>query len=570
MATTQTLEKRSVFDSLIRGWDSRIRLRQRLIWLPRAVLLGLVVGLIGAYLSRISPRLSDGTIIAITGIAIAACVAIMLFLIQVRARTPLQSARELDMEFGLQERLSTALELLEGRIKGHPEINDYQIQDAWHTAREIDPKAGVELQVRVRDWVVVAVAALGLALVILLPDAADNLTPAQAAVIEEASDTVRDITESVAANTTLEEERRESLLQTLENSLDTLEDENTSPEEAFAVMRDVEEALRNQAQQLGERVRIQQEALNATAEALREFGQPSNEEGEEIPTLSELLEQARAQMENLTSEQRAALANALDQAAEANLDINPELAEALEQAAENVQQGNQQLSQEALEQALEDLQNLEESQLDQNQMIQQLEQNAEAAEEASNQIARPSEQQGEQPDPNSQNIQQGENPNQPLPANASLPSSEQQPPTGGEQPNDQQEGNSSSVGAGDSDDTGTTATFNSSEEGEIDQDNTPDGTGVAEYEVIYSPQRIGEEGQSPGESIELESDPGDMPVVEGDFSENPAGAAIVPYNQVFTTYQNAANRAIDVGFVPPSRRDIVRNYFTSLEPDDGP
>ena len=40
----------------------------------------------------------------------------------------------------------------------------------------------------------------------------------------------------------------------------------------------------------------------------------------------------------------------------------------------------------------------------------------------------------------------------------------------------------------------------------------------------------------------------------------------VPYNQVYSDYANAANHALDSGYVPLGLRDVVRDYFTSLEP----
>ena len=43
--------------------------------------------------------------------------------------------------------------------------------------------------------------------------------------------------------------------------------------------------------------------------------------------------------------------------------------------------------------------------------------------------------------------------------------------------------------------------------------------------------------------------------------------SIVPYNQVFGNYAEAANRALDPGYIPLGLRDVVREYFTSLAPE---
>jgi hypothetical protein len=40
----------------------------------------------------------------------------------------------------------------------------------------------------------------------------------------------------------------------------------------------------------------------------------------------------------------------------------------------------------------------------------------------------------------------------------------------------------------------------------------------------------------------------------------------VPYNQVFSDYSNAANQALERDYIPLGLRDVVRDYFSSLEP----
>ncbi|MDQ7036673.1 MAG: hypothetical protein Q9P01_18125 [Anaerolineae bacterium] len=40
----------------------------------------------------------------------------------------------------------------------------------------------------------------------------------------------------------------------------------------------------------------------------------------------------------------------------------------------------------------------------------------------------------------------------------------------------------------------------------------------------------------------------------------------VPYNQVFRTYEDAANRALENDYVPLGMQDVVRDYFSSLQP----
>jgi hypothetical protein len=96
-------------------------------------------------------------------------------------------------------------------------------------------------------------------------------------------------------------------------------------------------------------------------------------------------------------------------------------------------------------------------------------------------------------------------------------------------------------------------------------DNNADGLGEGEFEAVNVPRRIGD-APNDGSSVELEPDASNSPLREGDFSENPTGQVTVPYNQVFSDYAGAANRALDSDYVPLGLRDVVRDYFTSLEP----
>ena len=42
--------------------------------------------------------------------------------------------------------------------------------------------------------------------------------------------------------------------------------------------------------------------------------------------------------------------------------------------------------------------------------------------------------------------------------------------------------------------------------------------------------------------------------------------ALVPYYEVYYEYLDAANQAIEQSYVPSGLKDVVREYFTRLEP----
>jgi hypothetical protein len=96
-----------------------------------------------------------------------------------------------------------------------------------------------------------------------------------------------------------------------------------------------------------------------------------------------------------------------------------------------------------------------------------------------------------------------------------------------------------------------------------DRDNNPDGLGEADYDPVFAPQNIGGGG---GDEVRLEANPDDTPLQEGEFSANPDGQVTVPYNQVYSDYADAASRALDADYIPLGLRDVIRDYFSSLDP----
>jgi hypothetical protein len=60
---------------------------------------------------------------------------------------------------------------------------------------------------------------------------------------------------------------------------------------------------------------------------------------------------------------------------------------------------------------------------------------------------------------------------------------------------------------------------------------------------------------------------GDTQVREGqDPLPGTANPALVPYQQVYSQYLQAANQAVESGYIPPELKDYIKSYFTQLEP----
>jgi hypothetical protein len=605
------------FTTLVRRWDQRSRLQQMLGWLPRTLILGVLLGLVLAVISRMRPFLTDMQVLLATVVAGIGFSLVMALGIWLWRRSTITSARRFDREFGLKERVSTAIELLEGKIRADTILADHQMSDAYTHASQIHHTTLLPLKPVWREWGLLGgmVAAL-LIMLLLIPavNAQDLSGQNQQVAIDSAADEVKDIIEAVSADTTLTEEQRQPLLEALQENLETLNDEQITPEEAYASLEDVEAQLQEQADQLETEADAQQSALNEANTQLQSSAGVPPAEGQE--TFSESLDSLSQRLESMTPEERQQAADALEQAADAMQETNPEMAQALRDAAQALRDGDLDEAQEKLDEAAQQAQQQETQAQQQQQSAENMTNSAAQAGQAAQQIA----QGGQQS--NSQNSDQSQ-------AGAQQPG-DQSSNSGGQQPNQtgdqagsqgdqpgsqgsgQQEGENSqgsqsstsgtgkeggsapgdgapSTGAGLDNSQGTGG--NSSEgsdgqsgggagnaEGDLGQNSTggsrdpnasannePDGSGVREYEPIFAPNSIDSEGN--GEEIQLDTSEGDQPLTDGEFQENPTGNTMVPYNEVFSNYADAASRALNQDYIPLGLRDVIRDYFSSLDPN---
>ena len=95
------------------------------------------------------------------------------------------------------------------------------------------------------------------------------------------------------------------------------------------------------------------------------------------------------------------------------------------------------------------------------------------------------------------------------------------------------------------------------------QNNNPDGLGEGDFAPVYAPRRL---GAADGPQLFLETNPDEAPLVEGDFAPNPSGEALVPWNEIYSDYRDAASRALESDYIPLGLRDVVHDYFSALEP----
>lgn len=591
-------EQHQSLKALVKTWDDRFRWQRTAAWFARCLMPGLMVGIVMGVLSRTRPLLTNPQVGLIGLLGMIIGVSILWAWVWLLPYRPLKSARRFDIQFGLKERVSTALELTEGRIRANDEITPRQLDDAYAQASTIDARARLPIRGDWREWLVVGLLLLALLLLVLLPNRkAESLnrnTAARQAIAAAAAD-VRDAIEEVATDTTLQEADRESLLERLQTSLETLEDEDISEEEALATLNDVEELLNREANELNERAQQQQQALERAAEALGEpettAQNPPQQQAAEQQSAGEQAQQSLAdllqELEQMTPEAAESAAQQLEQAANALEETAPEAAESLREAAEAMRRGDMEAAREALEEAARQMQQAAQSQQQNQQSSQQMQDMAQQMQQQQQAIGlsqQPQEQgqqgesmegmpqqgQGESEQQGGQGDSSGQQ-GQPQNAQQGQPEgnqSGQQPPNNqgegeGQQGSAQNPGSTSSNQIGDQpgSQTGDTSGFEETGE-EPEGGGSPGGEGV--FEEVFAPRAP---QVPPGsEEMILQPEAGDAPLREGDFSENPSGAVTVPYNQVFSDYANSANQALDQDYIPLGLRDVVREYFTSLAP----
>jgi len=210
--------KATELELILDRWEQRYEWRLLSRTVPRsliaALLLSLVIGAVGYWRFRLA---AEQLALIAAGLCALGGILNVLYTL-VFPRSLAEKARYFDIEFGLRERVSTAFELMHGRIKTHPEIESRQIADALAHARAIDPSARITMDFRPREFGVLAILLLAMIGMLLLPAIAgeDFLPDPPSAAVEAAKEDLREIIETAAKDTNLEDVDRQQLLEALE------------------------------------------------------------------------------------------------------------------------------------------------------------------------------------------------------------------------------------------------------------------------------------------------------------------------------------------------------------------
>jgi len=569
-------------------WERRQRWQRTWLWLPRSLLPGLVAGLALMLWTRLR-SLVPATELWLPG-AVLAAVGLLLLLLHIwlRPRPPLSLARKFEQEFALGERLSTALELIEGRIHSSAELAARQVEDARARARAVDVAARLPLRSDRRAWALVLLALLAFALLLRLPvpgAPAAGQEAAQEAAIDAAAAAVERLGAELERDSELPGELRRQLQQELERTATMLGEQALSPAGAVGALSGSAGQVERQGRGVNGRVRQQLQALDGAQQAV-----------------GAALSQALQEVQDAPSSSYEDMATRLEQAAQALQESDPELAEAIRQAVQALQASQFQAAGDSAQQAGQMLARRQQQIMRDQETAQRLQAAAQQLRDEAGQIARRLQQSGgeragAQQAPTMSELQPGSDPAQRgqlssesfadrpgqsaaeaealsgsgaeagHPEGAEAGAQQGGGPPGGEQ-GGQGEGEQGAPGAGGQ--AGDAPGDAGSDEGGMGpqgappgKNNNPDGLGVGEFAPVYAPRRL---GPGEGPQLFLETNPGDAPLVEGDFAPNPAGEALVPWNQIYRDYRDAAGRALERDYIPPGLRDVVHDYFSALEP----
>jgi hypothetical protein len=443
-------------------------------------------------------------------------------------------ARFADRHFGLKERVRTAVDLQQGHITGPAELVRQQLDDTLAAMAQVDLKTALPLKLVGRDWLVLGLALVLLATAVILPNPqADILIQNRivAETIAEQVEALEELQEAIEENPDLDEDVREELLAPIQSALEQLARSDISQEEALAALSQAEIELRELAQANN---------LNSLQQSLADSSLSQQTQSDGLAETGQSLAQLAGQLPNLTAEQLAALATALAETAVDLQTIDPELAQQLAEAAAALSAEDLAAAQQALSKAAATLQNRER----QARAGQQAQTAADQLGQGRQEVAQAGVDGAEGENGSGEGTNGGDNGGQ--------NGNGQTGPNGGN--GDGQNGGISPL----------TPDGGQAGAGGIGEGDGPSGAD------LFVPD-WGNLSQFEGLDIELPAECRLNPLLCGDLlsqwpSELRPQGSQVPYADVYGNYRDAANQALDEGYIPLGMRGFIRDYFSSLEP----
>ncbi len=432
-----------------------------------------------------------------------------------------QRLRTFDKRLDLADRLTTAWELANGHITASQELAQSQRQEAIEVLDARDLSTAFSL--RLPRTMNLALLGLLVALLpaLLLPNTQEQLLlerEAQRKAAEEAAQQLVRIYEEFQKEPTLSDAEKEAALEALEAALEALQDPDSTPEEQQLALTEAERQLAA-LQQPGEQSRIQNLSQAAPLSS-EEIVQPLAEalERGDLEAAANYLRAVTdpANGRLLTPEEVEALADALDQIADALQNSDPELAAQFRKITQEMRSGDVQSALNALNETADTLSEIAES----NASNESLEQAQAGVQQAQQQLR-----EGTTGSPGSE-----------------MAGSQQPGNTGDAQ--GQPSGNAGQQQGSGAQGPGQTGHSEDSGSGVPYGDETQERL-EGEGETITLPRERRESPNRP--EVGLPND------------------ARVPYREVYGAYADAAEAELSRTAYPPALRSYIREYFSALE-----
>lgn len=552
---------------LIETWATRARLQRSLAWVLFGLACGLGAGVLFALAARVFPIATQPQVIlaSVVSIATGVLVAALAPWIRTLRVDTLRWARAFDQQFGIGERVTTALELRDGVLTNATDaLRILQQADAMTAARAVDPRALLPLRLNKRHALASLVLALALALAVLLPNAQEQVAQQRAELrqtLNEQAKAIEDAKQVIQDSPFLSDAQKQQALNALDEAKRALEDPNVTPEKALAAINDAQTKLDALRDQLAEQQRadLQRAGRTLTPDQLTNAMSDAMQRGD--------FDRAADMMRNLTNQngqplaesERQRLANQLDQMARQVQSSDQQMAQNLRQAAQQLRQGQAEQARESLNRAAQSLDRANSTQ-SQEGSISEAQQRAE---QIRRELSRAmSQQQAGQP---------GEAGQSEAGQAGSTESESFEPGQAGQDGQAGSQGDMSEAMRGMTGDPGEG--FGQGEAGKFaDGAQGTDASGQSQHSedsgssntVTVPNSRI----TTQGETVVLpDLNPAQRPDPQGRQQPAAAGQSSVPYQQVYGQYAQAADEALQNGEVPVSMRDLVRDYFSSLDPN---
>jgi hypothetical protein len=512
----------------LRRWDGRRRRAELLGWLPRGLLVGLLVALAAALLGRTQPLWARGELGWIALALALAALAVTTLSVLLRRRSLAEQARFGDRQFGLRQRMIAAVEIQSGQLAAGEDLAARQLSDALEVAAAVEVERKLLLRARPTDWLTALAALALLAILLWLPNPQEAILQerrAVAATVEEQAKTLAALSEKIADDDNLTASQQEALQRPLEQALAALEEPNPSREEVVAALSGAEIELRSLSREFDDMV--PSEALAEAAASLSENGAVAELaaalQSGQLARASTAAGELAGALGDLTDDERAELAGRLAEAATDLEKADPALAGSLERAARALADGDVAAAGEEL-----------------GETAATLSERAGAA-AAAGQAASAADQLGAA---RGDVAQGGDAP----------PGQEGAPGTGsgGESPG--------TTGGGET-------TGSGGQQGGAGGANQ--GGGHVESVFIPPPADIDGEGQNLELDAQCLAFPASCGPLAGQSPSTPGeetAGSQVPYDQVLGDYRDAAFEALAGGDIPIRLQDLIRDYFSALEP----